>query len=407
MPAACTSTCAAQAPATVTATRRRAAAWTIAAVLAVVFGLATLKVFTGTPGPSPAPLTDGDRFVFLPSGDAGEVTVVDSKSERVAATVKVAGTPHQVVLSDPTGVMAVSFAGKPALQIVELAQPETKSLLDLPLVPEVMVPSPDGYLLALADSGRGSIAVVSLHKHTLLFELPGFGGARSLTFSSDGSQLYVTGGAASELALVDIVQQSVIRRSALAPRGMPDAGASALTRTPDGRYGFIALANSDTVLVIDLGTLEPVKRLQVGHAPARPYGTADGRLMLVPNQGDGTVSIIDTQALAVSATLPAVRDVATINTGWFESLAFVTSRTDKRVAVLDLMELKKLPDIELPAAAGPGVVNGSGQKLFVTLADTDQLAIIDTQRHERPSIVGGAGRHPAGAVMARTNNYCH
>ena len=394
-------------PATADAPRRRAGVWLTAGVLALVLGLAIFKVPTGSAGHAPVPLTDGDRFVFLPSADRGEVTVVDGKSDRVGATVAVAGQPRQVVVSEPTALMAVSFAAKPALQLVELAQPETKSLLALPLVPDTMVLSPDGYLLAVTDGGRGSIAVVSLHKRRLLFELTGFSGARHLTFSSDGSQLYVTGGAPPELALVDLVQQSVVRRVRLAPDSTPGADASALTRTPDGRYGFIALAGGDAVLALDLGTLAPVKRLQVGHLPGRPYGTADGRLMLVPNGGDGTVSIIDAQALAVSATLPAVRDVAAISTGWFESLAFVTSRTDKRVAVLDLMGLKKLPDIELPAAGGPGVVNSSGQKLFVTLADTDQLAIIDTQRHDRPSFVGGAGHQPSGAVMARTNNYCH
>jgi DNA-binding beta-propeller fold protein YncE len=394
-------------PATVAAAHLRAAPWVAAAALAVALGLAAFNAFTGASSHALPPLADGERFVFLPSGDTGQVTVVDGKSDRVVATLEVAGKPHQVALSEPTGTMAVSFAGQRALQIVDLAQPATKSRLELPLVPETMVASPDGYLLAVADSARGAIAIVSLHRRKLLFELMGFSGARQLTFSSDGSQLYVTGRDAGELALIDIVQQSVLRRVPLVRPGAPDAGASALTRTPDGRYGFVALANSDAVLALDLGTLEPVKRLPVGHRPSRPYGTADGRLMLVPNEGDGSVSIIDTQALAVSATLPAVPDVAAINTGWFESLAFVTSRSDRRVAVLDLMGFRRLADIELPAAPGPGVVNSSGQKLYVSLADTDQLAIIDTQRHDRASIVAGAGHRPSGVVMARTNNYCH
>lgn len=391
------------------APRRRAVAWTgmAAAVLALALAVLAYRTVSGGLGHAVPSLADGTRFVFVPSGDGGQVTVIDGKSDRVVTALEVAGQPRQVVLSEPTGSMVVSFAGRRALQIVDLAQPAARSTLDLPLTPATMVLSPDGYLVGLADPDRGSIAIVSLHQRKLLFELSGFGAQRNLSFSSDGSQLYVTGLSATQLDLVDIVQQSVVRRVPLDRQGTAPAGASALTRTPDGRYGFVALANSDTVLVIDLSTLEPVKHLPVGHLPARPYGTADGRLMLVPNEGDGTISIIDAQTLVVRATVPAVRDVAAINTGWFESLAFVTSRTDRHVAVVDLMELRRLGDIELPAAPGAGVVNDSGQKLYVSLADTGQLAVIDTQRHAVASLVSGAGRRPTSAVMARTNNYCH
>jgi len=350
---------------------------------------------------------DRPTLVFVPSGSASRVTVIDGASNRVVSTLDVAGRPSHVLVSEPTGTMVVSFEGRQALQLVSLARPGERSILSLPLTPDAMVLSPDGYLVGLVDGARGSIAVVSLHQRKLLFELAIPGGPRHLAFSSDGSQLYVTAARAPELALVDIVQQSVISRATL---GRPDAtqtAASALTRTPDGRHGFVALRDSDSVLVLNLSTLEPVKRLQVGRLPARPWGTADGRLMLVPNEGDGSISIIDAQALVVRATVPAVRDVAAINTGWFESLAFVTSRTERRVAVLDLMGFARLGDIELPAAPGAGVVNDSGQKLFVSLAETDQLAIIDTQRHALVSLVSGAGGRPSSAVIARTNNYCH
>lgn len=389
--------------------RRNATAWAAAvvAILAVILGIAALKPFSGASGRSLPPLSDGERFVFVPSGDSPQVTVIDGKSNRVVTTLEVAGTPRQVLVSDAAGTMAVSFAGQSALQLVDLAEPAKALRLDLTLIPEVMVASPDGYLVAAADSTRGSIAVVSLHQRKLLFELSGFKDPRNLTFSSDGSQLYVTDRRAQELALVDLVQQSVLQRMPLAQQGMPDAGASALTRTPDGRHGFVSLAHGAAVLVVDLNTFKPVKRLPVGRSPSRPYGTADGRLMLVPNDGDRTVSIIDTKTLEVSATLPGAGDVAAINTGWFESLAFVTSRSEKRVTVLDLMGFKQLADIELPGTPGAGIVNSSGQKLFVSLADTDQLAVIDTQRHALASVIGGAGRRPSGAVMARSNNYCH
>jgi WD40 repeat protein len=284
----------------------------------------------------------------------------------------------------------------------------------LTTAPDLIVLSPDGYLVAAADGGAGAVSVVSLQKRQALLRLSDFGDPRNLTFSLDGSQLYITDRKVPELAVVDIVQQSVIARTALTGgatsdrvRGGKDGpGVSALTRTPDGRYGFVSIASLDSVIIVDLSTFKPVKQIQVGRAPLRPYGTADGRLMLVPNDGDQTVSIIDTTTLEMAATLPGARGVTAINTGWFESLAFVMSRQN-RVAVLDLMECRKLDDIELPGSPGAGVVTSNGQKLYTTLSDVNQVAVVDTQAHKLSALIEGVGSQPAGAILARSNNYCH
>lgn len=83
------------------------------------------------------------------------------------------------------------------------------------------------------------------------------------------------------------------------------------------------------------------------------------------------------------------------------------SSSQKRVVVLDLMKFGKLGDIELPGSPGAGVVNSTGQKLYVSLADTDQVAVIDTHTHKLQALIDGAGRKPSGTIMARSNNYCH
>jgi YVTN family beta-propeller protein len=104
--------------------------------------------------------------------------------------------------------------------------------------------------------------------------------------------------------------------------------------------------------------------------------------------------------------LPGARDVTAINTGWFESLAFVMSRQN-RIAVLDLMEFRKLGDIELPGSPGAGVVTSNGQKLYTTLSDVNQVAVVDTQTHRLRALIDDVGRQPAGVILARSNNYCH
>lgn len=391
----------------------------LAAVLLVGVGVAwgALKMSAAPLKNAPLSLGDGARYVFVPSRNAPQVTVIDGKSERVLTQIKLAGIPNQAAVSDAADALVVSFAGRNTLEIIPLSGSASRTSVDLPLAPDFLVLSPDGYLVAAADSRRGAVAIVSLQKRRLLLTLSGFGDPRNLTFSLDGSQLYMTDRKTFELAVVDIVQEKIVQRLALGREATPrryreerqgaEADVSALTRTADGRLGFVSLTSLDAVAVIDLATLKVVKRLAVGRAPSRAYGTADGRLMLVPNEGDRSVSVIDTGSLEVSATLPGAKDVTAINTGWLESYAFILSRSEKRVAVLDLMKFSKMGDIELPGFPGTGVVNSAGQKLYVVLSDTDQAAVIDTRTRKLAALIDGVGRQPWGALMARSNNYCH
>jgi YVTN family beta-propeller protein len=129
--------------------------------------------------------------------------------------------------------------------------------------------------------------------------------------------------------------------------------------------------------------------------------------MLVPNSGGRTVSIIDTTTLDVVATLPGAADVTAVNTGWFDSVAFVISRGENRAVVLDLIEMKGIGDIPLPTAPGPGVVTPDGKKLYVALSGSDGMAVIDTRARRLLKLIEDVGHEPWGATMGRSNNYCH
>ncbi len=349
-------------------------------------------------------LADAGKLLFVQSRDAPEVVVVDGKSDRVVTRLSIGNVARQVLVSEAASMLVASMPARHALELVDLASPAFVTNVELPLAPETMVLSPDGYLVAVGDGGGGSVAVVSLSKRQVLARFSGFADARNLTFSLDGSQLYLTEGKTLRLSVIDIVQQKVFGQIALGSPGT--GGISALTRTPDGRYGFVSLTDADAVVVVDLSTLKPGKRLRVGRKPLRPYGTADGRLMLVPNDADRSVSVIDTATLEIAATLPGAKDVSAINTGWFESTAFVMGR-ENHVVVLDLMKFEKRGDIDLPGSPGAGVVTANGLKLYAPLADAGSVAVIDTQTHKLRALIEGVGREPAGVALARSNNYCH
>lgn len=281
-------------------------------------------------------LRDGERFVFVSARDAAEVAVVDGKLDRVAARVSMPAVPKHLLVSEPTGTLVASVAGSSVLDIVELAPATGRARIDLGIEADNLVLSPDGYLVAAHNASAGLLAVASLQTRKRLFQIDEFAGSHHLTFGYDGSQIYVVNASTAELAVVDLVQQQVIERIKLNGSSISAVArhkASALTCTPDGRHGFIAMTTADSVIAVDLSSMKVVRQIRVGSRPSRPYATADGRVVLVGNDGDRTVSVIDSTTLQVVATLPGVADVIAINTGWFESFAFVMSGSEKRIAV--------------------------------------------------------------------------
>jgi YVTN family beta-propeller protein len=180
-----------------------------------------------------------------------------------------------------------------------------------------------------------------------------------------------------------------------------------VTPTPDGRLGFAAHGEANELAVIDLRTRAVKKNVALGELPWRAYGTADGRFMLVPNNGERTLSVISTAALEVVATLPAAEDITGINTGWFETTAFALSRAEKKAVVYDLQGMTRAGEIALPGTPETGVTTPDGAKLYVALSDTDQVAVIDVRRRELIGTIDGVGDEPWGTMMAGTLNYCH
>lgn len=145
----------------------------------------------------------------------------------------------------------------------------------------------------------------------------------------------------------------------------------------------------------------------MGELPWRAYSTADGRYMLVPNNGDRTVSVISTDSLEVVATLPGAEDMTGVNSGWFEATAFVISRGENKVVVLDLVELKKVGEIALPGTPETGVTTPDGRTLYVALSDSNQVAVIDIRTRQLVKTIDDVGDEPWGATMAGALNYCH
>ena len=356
-------------------------------------------------------------MLFVPNKASADVAVIDTASNRVVARISVGNVPHQVAVSHSLGKLVVSNTDDGTITIVDLATWEIEATVRLGAAPEHMEISPDGGLVAVGNIAEGTVSLVALAEGRETARIGGLYDPHNMTFSADGALLYVANLGAGHVSVIDVARAAVVNEiriagpavvAALPGGGGPDyQGVVNVTATLDGRLGFAAHGESDSVAVIDLRRQKVVARIAVGDEPWRAYASADGRYMLVPNNGDGTVSVISTATLEVVATLPGATGVTGVNSSPTGATAFVISRAERRIVVLDLVRMGKVRDIALPSTPETGVVSPDNGRLYVALSGSDQVAVIDGASDAPLSLIDGVGGEPWGAMIPGARNYCH
>ncbi len=358
---------------------------------------------------------DVQHALFVPNRASASIAVIDIRTDQVVATLPVGNVPHQVAVSDITNQMVATNTADDTITIVDLASGASRTM-PLAHEPEHMELGPDGHTLAIGNIGAGAVSLVALPEGRELHRVTGLSQPHNLTFSPDGKRLYVANLGANHVSVVDVAAGRVVDEIQVAPpvevasRQPADGeyqGIINVTRTPDGRLGFAAHGEGNRLAVLDLRTGAVKKTLELGELPWRAYSTADGRYMLVPNNGDATLSIIATADQSVVATLPSAEDITGVNTGWFETTAFALSRAEKKAMVYDLTSLSAAGEIALPGTPETGVTTPDGTKLYVALSDTDQVAVIDVRTRQLVKTIDQVGDEPWGVTLEGAMNYCH
>ncbi|MDH3594000.1 MAG: beta-propeller fold lactonase family protein [Rhodospirillales bacterium] len=377
---------------------------------------AVAAVISGWSGVATA-LEDAGRYVFVPNRASADIAVIDTVKDEVVARVPVGKLPHQVVVAETLAKLVASNTEDDTISVVDLKTLAVEATIKLGDTPEHMALSPDGIVLAVGNIGAGTVSLVSLAKLREIARVADLIEPHNLTFSPDGTLIYVANLGADHISVLDVAKAEVVNEISVAePTPLADAGQDSsgefqgivsVTRTVDGRLGFAAHGEGNTLAVIDLQSQRRVKDIALGELPWRAYGTADGRFMLVPNNGERSVSVISTASLEVVATLPGAADMTGVNTGWFDSTAFVISRGENKAVVLDLVGMKGAGEIALPGTPETGITTPDGRKLYVALSEAGKVAVIDTRARKVIKMIDGVGEEPWGATMVGAIGYCH
>lgn len=346
---------------------------------------------------------DLDRLVFINDVARPAVAVVDSRDDALREHVEPGHVADVMAIARDPGLLLTASWQEPALHLVDLTT-RGAGVHRLPLGHSVehFQLAPDERLVAVVDHAGGGLSLVSLEPPHHVRRVEGLAAPHNIVFAPDGGRLYSSNLGSDRLSVVDVELGRVLEEVP-----MPFEGVTSLALASNGRHALVLFSGRDEVLMLDLVDHQTMMLLTLGALPFHAYSTMAGERMIVPNNGDATISIVSVEEARETVRLDGAADMTAAVPAWFDSSAFVPSREEQRIVVLDLDRERLLATIPLPGRPSDPALEPSGRKLYVPLTDRGALAVIDTAERRLLGLVEGVGEMPWTARLAGSINYCH
>jgi DNA-binding beta-propeller fold protein YncE len=341
--------------------------------------------------------------VYVLSQGSPTLTIIDDRTDQVSGTFSLASVPVQIEVSSALPRLIATDGRSNNFAVVDLASRQQRIFpLDFPA--RRLFLSEDGLRVGVSDLAGGDVAIFDLSEDRQIAKFSGLSAVRDVTFGNASESLTMITDGSSALTQIDVGSGA---RTAMLSTGHPvPGGLSAFTKSPNGRNVFARGAGGGPIEVIDVKGAKALVEIDAGQGPsiATPSGT--GAYLLIVNAAEQRLSIVHGEDFKLGAVLPAMGGALAAYSGWFDSVAFLASGSERRLLVYDLWRLSKSGEISLPARPGAGTVTRDGAKLYLPLPESAQVAVIDTRFHRLQRLIDVGGK-PASVTVAAGYGICH
>jgi serine/threonine-protein kinase len=305
--------------------------------------LQSIAVPTAVGQPIPVPPTPGflavapnGRYAYIAHRDAGVVSVLDTTSLEVNATIAIEAGPPQFITFSPTGDRAYVTVynadyTRNAVVFVDTASNEVTATVEVGLRPFAPATSPDGGLLfiPLHNEGRVEVLDTETAREIDSYEVPP--NPHWIAIDAQGALAYTANHESDVLSVLDLTDGGRVL-------GTVPAGDSphSVAISPDGSRVAVVAFDSSEVRVIDTATNEVLATGPVGARPQDVTWAPDGARFYTADVDGGTMSVVTADTLTVTASVPAGESPTSVGVSPDGSRAYVTDLTSATVRVFDL-----------------------------------------------------------------------
>lgn len=305
---------------------------------------------TMPPGGS-APLPSGE-LAYVTNEDSQELTVIDTRSDSVVATIAVGTRPRGVRIAPGGKTVFVALSGSPKCP-PSMPDKECEKLK--------------------SDKSKDGIAVVDVATRKVTRVLPGGSDPETFDISKDGSTLYISNEDADSASIVDVASGKV--RLGV-PVGREPEG---VRLHPDGSSVWITGETDHNLTMLDTKTGKVLGHINVGKRPRDLAFNSDGSRAYSTSEVDGTVWVIDVPSKKVLKVITLPKDS--------KPMGIVVSPDDKRIYVANGRGgTVSLIDAATNAVSGTTAVGqrpwgiaitSDGRKLYTANGPSNDVSVID------------------------------
>jgi YVTN family beta-propeller protein len=255
---------------------------------------------------------DGAPYAYIPNLASNDVSVIDTSTDTVVATVPVGNRPSTVAVH-PAGTRAYIGRLTDVGQLTGISVIDATSNFVIATMPGGIEPSgiavnPQGSRLYATDSFANQVRVIDTKTNVLISTIP-VDAPTGVAVSPDGGRVYVASNALAPVTLSGslwVINAATNTIGAIVDLGF-NTGGYGVAVHPDGTHVYVA--RDDNLSVVDTSTNMVTARVKLGlyqstGVAVNPSGTRVYVAGVVTYTGGGQVSVVDTTTNSVVAKVP-------------------------------------------------------------------------------------------------------
>jgi YVTN family beta-propeller protein len=305
-------------------------------------------------------------FAYITNSHSNDVSVIDTATNTVVATVPVGGNPYGVAVDpDGTRVYTVNIGGEPgvctsqpgSVSVIDTATNTVVATVTVGLLPVTAAVHPDGTRVYVANACSDTVSVIDTASNIVMAIIPVGRAPEGVSVNPTGTRVYVPNAGSNDVSVIDTATNTVV---ATVPVGIhPVSGAV----NPDGTRVYIPnFFASNNVSVIDTATNTVIATVPVGRGPEGIAVHPDGTRVYVANYVGNTVSVIDAASNSVIATVPVGVNAEGVSVLPDGTRVYVANFGSNTVSVIDTATNSVIATIPVgigPRAVGQFIAPGS------------------------------------------------
>jgi YVTN family beta-propeller protein len=312
---------------------------------------------TETP-PAPPPRPAGSYHVYVTNERSNDITIIDSVTNDVVATVPTGKRPRGIHASPDGKTLYIALSGSPIAP---------------PGVDESTLPPP--------DKAADGIGLFDIKERKLVKTIAGGSDPEEFSLSKDGSLLYSSNEDTGETSIIDLAAGSVIATLKVGPT---DSEPEGVTTSPDGKFVYVTAENEGMVFVIDTEARKVIKSIKVGARPRSVAFFPDGTKAYVTRENDGMITIIDAVKHAKTGEIQIGKPTPPENIKPMKIIlspdsktAYVSSGRGKMVFIIDTATDMVTGSIEAGQRPWGIDISPDGRYLYTANGPSNDVTVID------------------------------